>query len=482
MNRHPLRPLPLLIGLFLCVNCSMNTSYLTDPVNLAPWLQNGEVDQLVDPAVLSTPSANAPDAAPGAAPDLTDATSGLHPIDLAAVLQLAGSGAVDIDLARSRAKEAAHLAEAQQAQALPFLTPRVAFFRHEGYNQNNAGLLFNVNRQTAIAGAGVDLVIQPSEAIYFSLAAMSRAVAAGQSYRARVDATLVRAARTYFALAASSAQQAIAHDNLRAAQELLRIEELRAEAGVALPASVARARASLAKAEGQLQAAIGAVVGNSAELAGMLNLRTTAQLTPKIADAVALINLIDAAQPGESLVALALHRNPELQAATNLIAAAASEADMTRWGWLLPELRAGVTFDEFGSTFGNSQDRENYWAGVSWKLDFGMAARHATNVERQYQAELRATAVRNELVATIIRLRAQVQSAVARVDAGRREVDAASESLSLAQARHQEGAGILLEVLDAQAALNTARINLVNAVGEHNIAQYSLLRAIGGAR
>jgi len=32
------------------------------------------------------------------------------------------------------------------------------------------------------------------------------------------------------------------------------------------------------------------------------------------------------------------------------------------------------------------------------------------------------------------------------------------------------------------ATLNTARINLVNAVGEHNIAQYSLLRATGGAR
>jgi outer membrane protein len=269
---------------------------------------------------------------------------------------------------------------------------------------------------------------------------------------------------------------------LRAAQELLRIQQARETAGVALPASVARARARLAEAEGRLQGAIGEVTGNSAELSGLLNLRTDAQLAPQIADAVVLIKLVDAKESNDSLVALALHRNPELQAATSRISAASSEADLTRWGWLLPELRAGVTFDEFGSTFGNSNDRENYYAGLSWRLDFGMKARHSANVERQRQAELQAASVRNQLTATIYRLRAQTNAASARVDAGRREVDAAGESLRLVTAQHKEGIGLLLQVLDAQAALSRARINLVAAVGSHNVAQYSLLRAIGANR
>ena len=480
--------LTMLLAPFACASCTADTSFLTEPVDITPWLSADGGQELVDPTLL-TPAPTSPQAqTPGefvsdpeqvAEPEDDDAS---RPIDLAAVLQLAGSGAIDIALARSRAKEAAHVAKAQQAQALPFLSPRAAFFRHEGYNQNNAGTLFNVDRQTATAGAGADLVIQPSEAIYQSLAAARRADAASATYRARIDATLVRAARTYFALATSSARQAIAGDDLRAAKELLRIERARESAGVALAASVARARARLAEVEGRLEAAIGEVTANSAELTGLLNLQTQAQLSPQIADAVVLIDLVDATQSNEALIALALHRNPELRAATSMIAAAASEADLTRWGWLLPELRAGVTFDQFGSTFGNTNDRENYYAGVAWRLDFGMAARHSANVERQRQAELQATTVRNQLVTTIHRLRAQVKAAAARVDAGRREIEAAGESFRLVTAQHEEGAGLLLQVLDAQAALSRARINLVAAVGSHNVAQYSLLRAVGGKR
>jgi multidrug efflux system outer membrane protein len=478
VNRLKINLLLLLLLLLACSGCSADTSYLMKPVDITPWLRPEGGEALVDPALLtpiipSEPSSDPTGSEEAPNSDVTGAHAAgqSHPIDLAAVLKLAGSGAVEIDLARSRAKEAAHEAKVQQAQALPFLTPRARFFRHEGYNQNNRGLMFDVDRQTATAGAGADLVLQPSEAIYRSLAAAQRASAASASYRARVDATLVRAARTYFALATSAAQQAIAGDDLRAAQELLRIEQARETAGVSLPASVARARARLAEAEGRLQAAIGEVTGNSAELAGLLNLRTAAQLTPQIAK-----------QSNEGLIALALHLNPELQAATSRIAAAASEADLTRWGWLLPELRAGVTLDEFGSTFGNTNDRENYYAGVSWRLDFGMTARHSANVERQRQAELQATNVRNQLVTTIHRLRAQIKTAAARVDAGRREVEAASESLRLVTAQHTQGAGLLLQVLDAQAAQSRARINLLAAVGSHNVAQYSLLRATGGSR
>ena len=478
---------PLKINLLLlsgiCASCAADTSYLTKPVDITPWLRSETGEQLINPS-LFRPNAPSGSSNESPAPDMQGAHAAdkAHPIDLAAVLKLAGSGAVDIDLARSRAKEAAHDAKVQQAQALPFLTPRARFFRHEGLNQNNAGLLFDVDRQTAVAGAGVDLVLQPSEAIYRSLAAAQRASAESAAYRARVDATLVRAARTYFALATSAAQQAIAGDDLRAAEELVRIEQARESAGVALPASVARAQARFAEAEGRLQAAIGEVIGNSAELAGLLNLHTAAQLTPQISDAVALIELVDSNQSHEALVTRALHLNPQLQAATSRIAAASSEADLTRWGWLLPELRAGVTIDEFGSTFGNTSDRENYYAGVSWRLDFGMSARHSANVERQIQAELQATNVRNQLVTTIHRLRAQIRTSAARVDAGRREVDAAAESLRLVTAQHKQGTGILLQVLDAQAAQSRARINLIAAVGSHNVAQYSLLRATGGSR
>ena len=59
---------------------------------------------------------------------------------------------------------------------------------------------------------------------------MRRANAASAAYRASVDATLLRAARIYFQLAASHARQGIAKDDTRAAQELVRI--YRTETGI----------------------------------------------------------------------------------------------------------------------------------------------------------------------------------------------------------------------------------------------------------
>ena len=55
----------------------------------------------------------------------------------------------------------------------------------------------------------------------------------------------------------------------------------------------------------------------------------------------------------------------------------------------------------------------------------------------------------------------------------------AVESVRLADGRYKVGLGILLDVLDAQAALRTAQTNVINAVTQINVARATLLRAIG---
>jgi hypothetical protein len=144
--------------------------------------------------------------------------------------------------------------------------PRIGYFRHEGLTQDTGGAFLDVDKQNAFAGTGVAVVLQPSDAICRSLAARRRADAASALYRANIDATLLRAADAYFVLAESHAREAIARDDMRAAQELLRVEQARQEAGAGLPAAVARARARVAEAEGRLEAARGEVQADTAEL------------------------------------------------------------------------------------------------------------------------------------------------------------------------------------------------------------------------
>ncbi|HJP02676.1 MAG TPA: efflux RND transporter permease subunit [Planctomycetota bacterium] len=57
----------------------------------------------------------------------------------------------------------------------------------------------------------------------------------------------------------------------------------------------------------------------------------------------------------------------------------------------------------------------------------------------------------------------------------------AQAALDLALLRVEEGAGLLLEALEADLDLSRARRSLVRAVGDFNRAQYALLRAVGGA-
>lgn len=54
---------------------------------------------------------------------------------------------------------------------------------------------------------------------------------------------------------------------------------------------------------------------------------------------------------------------------------------------------------------------------------------------------------------------------------------AAQRLLGIAQARHNEGAGTQLDVLDAQSALTQARGQYVNALRDHSVARARLLRA-----
>jgi outer membrane protein TolC len=461
--------------------CSVDTSHLSEPVDVSRWATPARSEPFVKQEVLSRPPSAGP-GTEGAATEHEVLAPRSSPIELVTVLRLAGSGAVDIDLARAAAMEAAHLAEAEQARALPFLAPRLDYFRHEGHIQDVGGVFFDVDKQNAFAGTGVAVVLQPAEAIYRSLAARRRADAASANYRANIDATLLRAAGAYFALAESHAREAIATDDVQAARELLRVEQVRQEAGAGLPAAVARARARVAEAEGQLEQARGEVEQDTAELVSVLSLEPGTVLLPSVADAVVTMELVDATEEAAPLLARAFSQHPEIAAARYSIEAAAAEEDQTRWGWLIPEIKAGATLDGFGPDFGGLADRENYFLGAQWKLDFGLPSRHEAHMQRHAQTTLRLQALRDRVAATVVKSRAQVLASKARVEAGRREVDAAVETLKLVQARHAEGTDLQLQVLDAQAALTRARLALVSAITDHNTAQYSLLRAVGGPR
>lgn len=120
------------------------------------------------------------------------------------------------------------------------------------------------------------------------------------------------------------------------------------------------------------------------------------------------------------------------------------------------------------------------WA-VEWSLFDGGAA-GARGEEREAAAGAlreRARAVRDERVAALRVAARRLETAAADVSAGRETLERAERALTILQDQYQEGIGIQLEVLEAEADLTRARAILLRAIHAYRGALIELRRAAG---
>ena len=125
-------------------------------------------------------------------------TNGVHPIDLATVLRLAGAQSLDVAIARERVKEAKALHDQARMQFLPWLTPGVGYKWHDGNIQDVAGHIIDTTKQSYTAGAALTAQLELGDAIYKSLASRQLVIAAEGSAEARRQETVYGAATGYF--------------------------------------------------------------------------------------------------------------------------------------------------------------------------------------------------------------------------------------------------------------------------------------------
>jgi outer membrane protein TolC len=404
---------------------------------------------------------------------------GPRAIDLTEALELAGARGIEIELARSRVEEAQAELDDAESRLLPHLAPRLAFFRHEGAIQETAGAFLDVDKQSTFAGATLELVLNPARGWFQSEVARRRVEASHGRLREASDATLLEVARRYYDLLEAVGVERIAEQALAHAREALSVQEAREEAGSALPADVARARARMAEAQRLVAEAREARDVASVALAEVLRLDPRAPLAARESDLVR-VDFLSPDEPLELLVERALARRGELAASHADVAAARGEEREAEHAWAFPQLRAGGSFGGFGESMSSLEDQETYFIALEWDLSLGISAAQDRARARLRQAEFRRERQRDLVVADVVRAHAHVHAALERIQAARGEAEAAEQSLSLAEARHREGGGLLLEVLEAQAALTRAGSSLVSAIADYDRAQYELLRAVGG--
>jgi outer membrane protein TolC len=179
-----------------------------------------------------------------------------------------------------------------------------------------------------------------------------------------------------------------------------------------------------------------------------------------------------------------LERRPELLQAEQQIGVAKANVKVASSGYK-PEASVFGNYGWHDNTFANDPDvtREGWTAGasVTWALFDGMLTRGKVSEARAQleEANLDYADTRRQVELEVRQAYSDYLQTLELIEAQKKTVEEAEESLRLAEARFRAGTGTQLDVLSAQTALSDARSNQVQALHDYNVAIATLERVTG---
>lgn len=291
---------------------------------------------------------------------------------------------------------------------------------------------------------------------------------------AQADTSLAVKSAYYRALLGASIVE-VAQARVTAASELVRTTQAQFDAGKGILASVSRVQAELADAQRMFTSATNdrAKALLDLKVAMGVNLESDITLSDTMSTTAPAGNL------NADLVEAARLRS-EMQAARARIEAAKAQVGAAR-GAFAPQVYGAAMADAFSSQeMGTSG---GYTVGVTVSLPLFDAGQRRAELAQmramldRAQADLASTelSVSNE----VRQARLDVQTADQNYKTAQVAVTAAQQAYDTAALRVQNGKAVLVEQLDALAALTQARANLAQSQYDHTIAIARLQRAIG---
>ena len=186
----------------------------------------------------------------------------------------------------------------------------------------------------------------------------------------------------------------------------------------------------------------------------------------------------------ETALEQALSLRPELLQAERQIGVARANVKVASSGYK-PQATVSGGYGWHDVTFGSEVDdtREGWVVGanVSWALFDGMLTHgKVTQARAQLQeANLDYADMRRQVELEVRQAYSDYLQTLELIEAQKKTVEEAQESLRLAEARFRAGTGTQLDVLSAQTALTDARSNEVQALHDYNVAIATLERVTG---
>ncbi|MGG7567225.1 TolC family outer membrane protein [Rhodovulum sp. DZ06] len=349
-----------------------------------------------------------------------------------------------------------------------------------GVNQGRGMALSNrLNGASAELGLIGRLPIYSGGQVRYGIAGAEQGVDAARASLGETEqAILLDAVTAYEDVRRDISSVQLARNNVRVINEQVRAARDRFEVGEVTRTDVSQAEARLAAARSNLANAVGALAASrQAYLAVVGELPDGLTNPPPIPP---LPETLDAA------IALALAEHP-VMIRTRAQARAAEYAVKSAVGAGLPsvELEGRVRYSNSGLLGGGSTAGESNSASVTLTTTVPLWTGGAVaSGVREAQAALAASTANIHAAARSIRQ--QTALSWAQLDVARASIRAANQQIRAAQiafdgVREEAtlGARTTLDVLDAEAELLSARVDLVRSRRDEYVAAYTLLSAIG---
>jgi outer membrane protein len=307
-------------------------------------------------------------------------------------------------------------------------------------------------------------------------AARATSLATQMDSQATAQNVILTTADRYFALLGAQRTAESAKASLATATLSKKAAQARFDAGLAPRLEVLQAQSLLASSELAEVRSRSAITVATAALAQQVGFRTNSSLTLSPLDNPAAMPL-----PAlESLMSEAKARRPEALAALNrLESARAQEKAALAQG--KPTLSMNVTGARNQSRNGISGNQ----AGIGFTLDIPLFdGGLAKNQRRQAKAQTELAAAELDLRLQAVELsavqaHAQLSSAQQAYRSAESFSQAAEQAEEQAEGRYRAGVGTLVDWLDAQAKLTSARQQRLSTLIDWHTAKLSLARAVG---
>ncbi|MCL4138374.1 UNVERIFIED_CONTAM: hypothetical protein GTU68_024536 [Idotea baltica] len=371
-----------------------------------------------------------------------------------------------------------------------FLLPRISLIGN--YNETDDGLIESFGDQNFSSETNWNSRIELRQPIYSGGKSSSGFAQQKKIYEAaQMELTeialdvLLQVRKKFYDLLLARSQLEVRLESLRLLEEELKSEKNRLKSGTVSQFNVLRAEVEVANARTPMIRAKNAITLEKQELLGLLGIKP-AQLREGASKFEFVGTLEPAAFVGDldELLLEGKKIRPKLSQLSYLSQAAVEGVGVELADYY-PSIDLFGSWNYEKSRFSDEIDDtiDGWRAGVDfdWNIfsSFETKSRVATARNKVRKAEIKENQAKLDVEVEIKRAFFSVQESTQLLEASRKVVASAEESLRLARNRLSVGVGTQLEVLDSQVALTDARSNRVQALYDYNLANAQLVRAVG---